>query len=83
MLLDTRWKQGSFNEARALQPIIDNLLLIKILWTIILTFPVTDSYIPLQWSLDTGGFIDFKYEEWYQDKWRDPVFTLSKADSGC
>ena len=39
MLLDTRSKQGSFNEAslRALQSIIDNLLLIKILWTIILT----------------------------------------------
>ena len=63
MLLDTRSKQGSFNEARALQSIIDNLLLIKILWTIILTFPVSVSYSPLQWSLDTGGFIDFKYEE--------------------
>ena len=58
MLLDTRSKQGSFNEARALQSIIDNLLLIKILWTIILAFPVTATYIPAK-----GGFIDFKYEE--------------------
>ena len=58
MLLDTRSKQGSFNEARALQSIIDNLLLIKILWTIILAFPVTATNIPAK-----GGFIDFKYEE--------------------
>ena len=63
MLLDTRSKQGSFNEAGALQSIIDNLLLIKILWTIILTFPVTVSCIPVQWALGTGGFIDFKYQE--------------------
>ena len=43
---------------RSSQSIIDNLLLIKILWTIILAFPVTATYIPAK-----GGFIDFKYEE--------------------
>ena len=54
MLLDTRSKQGSFNEAslRALQSIIDNLLLIKILWSVYPGLPVTASHIPDQWSQD-------------------------------